>query len=74
MSKGGGMGPANPASVPDFVTASTPMGLRRLMLLNNIKLGSYINYFSIQNVNGKWFAWFYKEIDNQEMKKIITKD
>lgn len=47
--------------IPNYVTAKSPQGLRRLMLANNIKYSQPLNYHSIQFVNGAWFAWFHVE-------------
>lgn len=61
-----------PQSIPNFLSASTPQGLRRLMLRNNARIGAWINYFALQSViqNGKpvWFVWYYEPI--QHMKDI----
>lgn len=64
-----------PTSIPNFITAVTPMGLRRLMLINNAKYGAHIRYFDIQFVemNGKkqWVAWFYSTLaDDQAVKEL----
>lgn len=36
------------------------------MLLNNARLGSQVNYFSIQQVTDKarayWIAWYYEDV------------
>jgi hypothetical protein len=53
--------PAKGTVIPNFLTASTPRGLRRLMLLNNKKLNAWHNY-QIMFVNGKWFAWYHAEV------------
>lgn len=56
-------------NIPNYITAGSPKGLRRLMLLNNLKNHKEYTYFSIQNVDGKWFAWF---IDREDMENILT--
>jgi hypothetical protein len=52
--------------IPNFLTAGTPQGLRRKMLLNNLKNAKQFNYFDIQFANGKWFVWYFERenIDN----------
>jgi hypothetical protein len=50
----------NSLRIPNFLTAGTPQGLRRLMLLNNIKNAKQYNYFDLQFVNGKWFVWYFE--------------
>lgn len=62
-----------PKVVPNFVRAASLIGLRRSMLLNNIKLGGYVNYFQItQFTEGSkkyWIAWFYDHV--AETEKVI---
>lgn len=58
--------------IPNFLTAQSAIGLRRLMLLNNIRNGKQYNYFDIQFVNGKWFVWFFDKED--ESKLLSTND
>lgn len=54
--------------IPNFITAQSPMGLRRLMLSNNVKNGKEYVYFDIQFANGKWFAWYLEvEDENSEL-------
>jgi hypothetical protein len=50
--------------VPQYLKASSPEGLRRLMLRNNVRLATQIVYHDIQFVNGYWFAWYYEEMIN----------
>lgn len=52
-----------PGQVPSFIKAKSPMGLRRIMLLNNTKHRKTFQYYSIQFVKGEWYAWFYLDID-----------
>ena len=47
--------------IPDFIASDSPKGLRRLMIKTNARDGVSYNYFDIQNVDGKWYAWFYRE-------------
>lgn len=61
--------------IPDFLKARSPEGLRRLMLERNLKDGKQYNYFSIQQSNGYWFAWFYVDLTDNftgKIEKIIT--
>jgi hypothetical protein len=59
--------PAKSTVIPNFIVASSPLGLRRLMLLNNSKHGMWFKY-DIQFVNGKWYAWYHADVtsDNQD--------
>jgi|688.fasta_scaffold02549_26 hypothetical protein len=63
-----------PTAIPNFITASTPMGLRRLMLSNNARMGAYVRYFDIQQatVNGRlvWVAWFYEDLSANNIKDL----
>lgn len=54
--------------VPQYLAAGSPEGLRRLCLRNNLKKGRYYNYFAIQFVNGKWYAWYYEDLQLGESK------
>ncbi len=53
--------PAKSTVIPNFISAVTPLGLRRLMLLTNRKHGAWLRY-DISFVNGKWFAWYYADV------------
>jgi len=53
--------------IPDFLTAGSPQGLRRLMRLNNAKRGCWHKY-DIQFVQGKWFAWYYPAVETAQEK------
>jgi hypothetical protein len=55
--------------IPNFLTAQTPQGLRRLMLLNNLKYGRQYNYFDLQFVNGKWFVWYF---DREKVENLLS--
>lgn len=55
--------------IPDFITAQSPMGLRRMMFITNAKAGTQFKYFDIQlfkdeNGKTKWIAWFYRRLDD----------
>lgn len=64
-----------PTAIPNFLAAVTPMGLRRLMFLNNARLGARVHYFDIQYVelNGRkqWVAWFYENVDDRTAIKEL---
>jgi len=51
----------NPALVKHSITARSRKDLTRKMLLNNLKLGSQLNYEIMKDGN-EWVAWFLKEI------------
>lgn len=60
------MGEVSVVQIPNFVSAVTPMGLRRAMLMNNAKYRLVFNYYSVSYANGRWFAWFYQAIENDD--------
>jgi hypothetical protein len=55
--------------IPNYISASSPKGLRRLMLLNNLKNGKQYNYFDLQFANGKWFVWYY---ESEKIDELLT--
>lgn len=64
------MSDASSTVIPNFITAASPRALRRLMLLNNRRLGAWHKY-DIQFVNGKWFAWFHEDITRADVNSLI---
>lgn len=57
--------------IVNFITAVTPMGLRRMMFLNNSKKGTMFHYFDIQQFTNEqrktmWIAWYYEKVTSQE--------
>lgn len=50
--------------IPNYLSARSPQALRRLMLAMNMKMGGEVKYFDIQFVQGKWFAWFFLDIED----------
>jgi hypothetical protein len=62
--------------IPNYIAAGTPMGLRRLMILKNAKLGGMVEYFNIQyaEINGKkmWVAWYYETIDDSQINELSS--
>lgn len=73
MAVGGLFGkPPSSVDVPTFVSALTPQGLVRAMLLNNLKLKGMAQYHSITFANGKWYAWFLKDLsDDLKSGKVM---
>jgi len=64
-----------PTAIPNYLAAVTPMGLRRLMFINNARMGAHVRYFDIQqaNINGRimWVAWFYENMDDRTAMKEL---
>ena len=55
--------------IPNYLTAKSLLGLRRLMYMTNAKHGAQLTYFDISQYveeNGKraWVAWFYMNLEN----------
>lgn len=65
-----------PSAIPNYVSAASPQGLRRLMLKNNARLGAWVQYFDIQQsiVGAKtvWIAWFYEPVETDaQLNEIL---
>lgn len=60
-------------SIPNFVVASSPQELRRLMYLKNIQNSTWHKYFDIQNVDGKWYAWFFEELKSPDELEVLKR-
>ena len=56
--------------IPNFIKAKSPMRLRRLMLLNNVKHKGFVNYFDIQFSQGFWYAWYFVEEKLSGMQRL----
>lgn len=57
--------------IPKFVSASSPMGLRRAMHLNNVRNGKTFTYFQIMQDRSRWIAWYYDhETDPEELNRV----
>lgn len=67
------MSVGNSKLIPNYLAASTPQGLRRACLINNLKFGTQFEYFDFQYVNGKWVCWFYQAISINDANKEILK-
>ena len=57
----GGAGPTA-LLVPHYVKARTADQLVRVCFENNARMKAFVNYHSIQFVNGYWYAWFYMDV------------
>lgn len=66
------MANARPNQIPNFIAASSPKLLRRLMIKTNAKHGTTIQYFDIQSVDGKWYAWFYLSVTTETIKELTN--
>jgi hypothetical protein len=52
---------ANVFSIPHFIKAGSPQGLRLAMLKNNLNMKAECQYFDIQFDGSNWYAWYYRE-------------
>lgn len=55
--------------IPDYITAQSLLGLRRLMYTTNAKHGTQFKYFDIKQFTDdkgklKWIAWFYRNLES----------
>ena len=56
-------------TIPNFIKARTPRGLRLLMIKNNARRYARFDYFNIQFSKGSWYAWYYdNEITEEDFK------
>lgn len=65
-------GVGNSLSIPSYIVASSPQGLRRLCLLNNLKFGRQFVYKDFQFVNGKWYCWYETALSISEANKEVS--
>ena len=65
-------GVGNNLKVPTYIKASSPQGLFRQMLLNNLRSGNKYHYQDIQFVKDAWYAWFYKDVSFGEVANEIV--
>lgn len=58
--------------IPNYISASSPKGLRRKMLKNNFDKKKVHRYFDIQMINEEsWVAWYYENMSmDDELKEI----
>lgn len=56
--------------IPQFVTARSPLGLRRAMLMANSKAGAFHKFFDIQFVSGRWYAWYYAPVTDMDIEQM----
>lgn len=61
-------------NIPNYLTARSPQGLRRAMLVNNLRKQTQLVYSNIQFVDGKWYAWFYEETNFNEVVSDAVND
>ena len=55
-------------SIPNYITAGSPKGLRVKMLQTAARLGAFVIFQDIQYVvtEKKWYAWYTPPINNPE--------
>lgn len=57
-----------------FLTAKTPEKLVELQVLNNAVNGMHFNYQTPLFVNGKWFCWFFADLEEWQSPDNIKGD
>lgn len=67
-------GPVDSRLIPQYVSARSPQGLRRVMLMNNARTGYFYNYFDIQFAEGKWYAWYFREVGSDDVQVLEEKE
>lgn len=65
---------ANLFAVPNYVKATSPQGLRRLMYEAQVKDSVQYSFFDISFVDGYWYAWFYYEPKTDTQKLDSAKE
>lgn len=58
---------------PDFIAASSPSELRRLLYLNQQTLGGEVKYISITHDGKNWVAWFFNSVEDMPLTETVTK-
>jgi hypothetical protein len=58
---------------PDFISASSPSELRRLLFLNQKALGGEVKYLSIQFDGKQWVAWFFNRLEEMAITEAVAK-
>lgn len=58
---------------PDFIAASTPSELRRLLYLNQVTLGGEVKYISILHDGTQWVAWFFNDVSDMPLTDSVVK-
>lgn len=59
----------NNLRIPHYLEAGSPRRLRQLMFENNILSGKEYTYTDIIFAKGKWYAWYYEQVDHAEAVK-----
>ena len=65
---------ANLFAVPNYVKASSPIGLRRLMYAVQAKDKMQYNFYDISFVDGSWYAWYLKTPKTDTEKITAAKE
>lgn len=60
----------NSSTIPNFVKARTPQGVRRLYLRQSSNMGGFLQPVSINFANGEWYIWFVAQIRDDD--KLLT--
>ena len=58
--------------IPSFISANTPLGLRRKIIRNNLRLAMDVRYYDFQKVPDasgklKWYCWYDMPVKDLEI-------
>lgn len=65
---------ANLFAIPNYIKASSPQGLRRLMFKTQLRDSMQYTFFDITYSEGFWFAWYLYSPKTQPEKTETAKD
>ena len=64
-------------NIPNFITAKSPRGLRRLMVQKAAKTGKWYSYYDISFDGKQWVAWYNEKaedaVENEVVRDAIKK-
>jgi len=61
-------------NIPNFLSAGSPMGLQRLMRMNNLKKSIIFKYDIVWvDSEKKWYAWYYYDVDKEILAKGVKR-
>ena len=59
--------------VPHFLKADTDIGIIREMVNNNVKQDKEFDYYLIEKIGTKWYAWYYDTLKTSGKKPVTEK-
>lgn len=58
--------------IPHYLKADSVDSLKKEMLKNNLSNGYFYRYFDIKKIDGEWYAWFVKEVEQTTILKEVS--